>query len=727
MIRRLFWSDTEAASHSDTGPQEHDDSTNNENENETATSPASPHGYERLPGSLYMIDQHQGGTPQQSCVFLTCECFVRPAAARYSFELVIVRTGDDPEDTSAAVGSETDGDHPSSDYSFLIDKSSRFICEDNQFTFLDRSAVKYVLDIDDDTSAAQLRQAISVALFQKIHSALPGADDKNEVENLLTNPPDPTSEDLLATKGELIRSVSSLTRFDADSNSFIKVLSPVIVTINSAVVKEDNSRAYLMVVYHPQTGNLVIEVEISQNISSQFFSGERRLVWFTSLDPDIDVSQALESNDTTNLLAMALEFNEEEGFVQFRNQYSLCLYEVSNNACIDDLKVKDEDLDYIQGSLRDDADPMDIDEATEEEKAEEEEQQRRQIQDVRRRGRMSLAEPGDGLINSELAIATNHDRTFVVRGNKIGVFQTGDDGAEWRTTIDISNPTDGSTFTPSKVLLHRMDRSMLLLDSNDDTRIMRMDLERGEVVDTWDGGLTANTPVKTVHQTNKYSNMTDAQDFIGLNRNQILRMDPRSKQFFVQSKKYAAGTRARLQTLATTGSGYLATASENGDIRMFDQIGKNAKTHLPGLGDPIIGIDVTEDGYFILATTEKYLLLIDTRVKGQEKGGFEKSMGKNKPIPRKLTIKNEDIIKHGMGVIRFTTAHFNTGPSMERSIVTSTGSFIVIWNFRQIKLGRLDSYRIKKYQDNIVADNFTYNNDGRIVVTLPDDVSIAKR
>ena len=80
-----------------------------------------------------------------------------------------------------------------------------------------------------------------------------------------------------------------------------------------------------------------------------------------------------------------------------------------------------------------------------------------------------------------------------------------------------------------------------------------------------------------------------------------------------------------------------------------------------------------------------------------------------------------------MGTISFTTAHFNTGSSLERSIVTSTGQFIVIWNFRQVKAGRLNSYKIKKYQDTIVADNFTYDNDGRIVVTLPNDVSIAKR
>ncbi len=136
---------------------------------------------------------------------------------------------------------------------------------------------------------------------------------------------------------------------------------------------------------------------------------------------------------------------------------------------------------------------------------------------------------------------------------------------------------------------------------------------------------------------------------------------------------------------------------------------------------------MTEDGNFVLATTAKYLLIIDTRVQGSEKGGFLKSMGKNKPPPRKLVIKATDIAKYRMGEINFTPAHFNTGSSLERSIVTSTGPFIVTWNFRAIKMGKLDSYKVNRYRDNIVADDFAYNDDGRIVVTLPNNVGVARR
>lgn len=673
---------------------------------------------ERAPGSLYVTTTAADGSHQQACVYMCCEAFVRPTPSRFVFELVVVRTEDDPDANS-------DSTVPADSY-FPIDKSSRFENDADRFGWSDRSGKRYSLDIDSDAHSTELRRAIASALFQSIHSALPTSDDQQELDELLTNPLTPTTDDLLVSKGELMRVNAEFFRFNTDEDRFDSIFTDVVVTISSAVVKDDDSRVYLMIIYHPQSGEHIMEVEISNALNSQFFSETLSLVWFMSSASPVDETQQSEQSelDPSQYLGLSIKMQEADEFVRFRNQFAVCVYEVTNNASVEDLKLKDDDIAYIQNAQRDDIDPMDIEEPSDAEQEEELENTRRVIDDSAPHA--SLGEEDDGMENSHLAVASNHDRTFVVRGNKMGVFQTGDDGAEFKTTIPFKSQ-DGGAFTPSKVLLHQMDRSMLLLDPTDDTRIMRMDLEVGKVVDTWKGGLTGSTPVKAVHQSSKYSNLTDEQEFIGVNRNQLLRMDPRTNEFIVQSKRYASGTRARLDCVATTGVGYVAAASENGDIRLFDAIGKNAKTHLPGLGDSIIGIDVTEDGNFILATTAKYLLLIDTRVKGQAKGGFEKSMGKNKPIPRKLSIKNEDIVKNRMGEVNFTTAHFNTGSSMERSIVTSTGPFIVVWNFRQVKSGRLDSYKIKRYQDTVVADNFKFNNDGRIVVTLPNDVSVAKR
>lgn len=58
----------------------------------------------------------------------------------------------------------------------------------------------------------------------------------------------------------------------------------------------------------------------------------------------------------------------------------------------------------------------------------------------------------DGDENSQLAVGFKHDRSFVVRGDKIGVFKhVGDSGLEFSTTINSVKTPKGRGFVPSKV------------------------------------------------------------------------------------------------------------------------------------------------------------------------------------------------------------------------------------------------------------------------------------
>lgn len=78
--------------------------------------------------------------------------------------------------------------------------------------------------------------------------------------------------------------------------------------------------------------------------------------------------------------------------------------------------------------------------------------------------------------------------------------------------------------------------------------------------------------------------------------------------------------------------------------------------------------------------------------------------------------------------VSFTTARFNTGVNeAEKTIVTSTGPYVITWNFRRVKNGHYE-YQIKQYADNVVADNFKFGQDRSIIVALPHDVTaVAKR
>lgn len=51
----------------------------------------------------------------------------------------------------------------------------------------------------------------------------------------------------------------------------------------------------------------------------------------------------------------------------------------------------------------------------------------------------------------------------------------------------------------------------------------------------------------------------------------------------------------------------------------------------------------------------------------------------------------------------------------EKTIVTSTGPFIVAWNFRQVKAGNIHNYTLRRFSDDVVADNFKFGGDREIV------------
>lgn len=246
--------------------------------------------------------------------------------------------------------------------------------------------------------------------------------------------------------------------------------------------------------------------------------------------------------------------------------------------------------------------------------------------------------------NSQLAVGYKHDRSFVVRGNKIGVFKhTNDDKLVFSTTIDhIKSPSSQKLFSPSKVMLHEEDKSLVLQNPADRHKLYRMDLEYGKVVDEWQVHDDIETDV--FMPGSKFAPMTGEQTLLGVSHNALYRVDPRlsgSKLVDSEFKQYAS--KNDFSAAATTEQGYVAIASNKGDIRLFDRIGINAKTQIPQLGEPIVGLDVSADGRWILATCNTYLLLVDATItEGKNEGrlGFEKGFGKDsKPRPRRLQLR----------------------------------------------------------------------------------------
>lgn len=194
---------------------------------------------------------------------------------------------------------------------------------------------------------------------------------------------------------------------------------------------------------------------------------------------------------------------------------------------------------------------------------------------------------------------------------------------------------------------------MILQNPASPGSLYRLDLETGKVIDE----LSVSSTSSHLNITNflpdsKFAQTTQQQTFIGHSHNGLFRIDPRlsSKSKLVESEFKQYATKADFSAAATTEAGHLAVASSKGDIRLFDKLGKNAKTALPALGDPILGIDVSADGRWVLATCKTYLLLIDAKIPDSASGryagqsGFERSFpAAEKPTPRRLTLRPEHV------------------------------------------------------------------------------------
>ena len=277
-----------------------------------------------------------------------------------------------------------------------------------------------------------------------------------------------------------------------------------------------------------------------------------------------------------------------------------------------------------------------------------------------------VAPDSGGEANSALAVGYKSDRAFVVRGDKIGVFKhTDDDRLEFATAINRISTPKGKSFQPKRVMLHDQDSAMVLMDPSNQHALYRMDLEYGKVVEEWK--VHEDVPVTNFLPSSKYAQMSAEKTFVGTSRNGIFRIDPRlagEKLVDSQFKQYTS--KNDFSAAATDAKGRLAVASNKGDLRLFDQIGKNAKTALPALGDPILGVDVSSDGRWVIATCRTYLLLIDTLIQdGRYQGslGFDRSFPADaRPLPRRLQLRPHHVA-YMESEVHFTPAQYVSTPS----------------------------------------------------------------
>ena len=562
-----------------------------------------------------------------------------------------------------------------------------------------------------------------------------------EICKSITSLPQPTTTTLNLSNDvplgeEVFKSTGncSLFIFDRKKGVFVEKSAKVTVVIHKLSASKTGSFSYAMHLGNP-SGRLhsqLIEPDISEHIDR----GTCSFVWCYW-----DSDSAL-SGGEAEVQTLCLRWDSVEPLVAFSTSFGQFLWETKNKEAF--YKLKQEDSEFLFHSY---THPMEIDDedrSSDSSSDSDTEHYSDVYSEHELVGDPELEERAGS--NQHLAIGYKNNRTFVSRGQSIGVFRSSSESANFAgkeddlkfvTTIKSVQSLGGKTFNPEQLLLHDQDSSLLLRSSQlDPSKIYRMDLERGQVVDEW----TAHPDTKLTSILPSYKNaqITPEQTLVGLSSNAIFRLDPRlpgNKTVEEEKKQYVVKSNFSCGT--TTSVGELAVASEKGEIRLYDKLDKRAKSLIPGFGDPITGIDTLEDGKFIVATCRTYLLLINTQLDEGGKTGFSKSTTKGRKPPIRLQLRPEHVAYMG-NKISFTTAHFSSSsidfPTsstdlMDRSIVTSTGPYVIIWSLGKIvKYGKLFDYQIRKYSDTVVADDFRFiGQDDSILVTLPHHVTVTDK
>ena len=186
-----------------------------------------------------------------------------------------------------------------------------------------------------------------------------------------------------------------------------------------------------------------------------------------------------------------LRFRDQTTEERFQEGLMQALWEQLNE--MKWVKAKENDRDYVLEAFND-LTMEDVPEEQEEEGEEEGEEEYYDEDDGQRSEHYDedededdvITREEDGNVNSQLAVGYKHDRSFVVRGSKIGVFKhTPNNTLEFSTNISKVETPGGKLFSPTKVMLHAEDSNMILQNDADPNSLYRMDLEYGKVVDEW--------------------------------------------------------------------------------------------------------------------------------------------------------------------------------------------------------------------------------------------------
>lgn len=252
-----------------------------------------------------------------------------------------------------------------------------------------------------------------------------------------------------------------------------------------------------------------------------------------------------------------------------------------------------------------------------------------------------------------------------------------------------------------QALLDDTNKQMLLL-SVGDNQLHQTDLEYGKVVEDYTLPTTVRSVTYGAHVAGPAPLYTCLSDNVAFNVD--LRMDPR-KCVVTDPKStlddYRLGSLKKSFTChATSAEGHLVICDAAGNVRLYTgppgsrrkdgtYHPKTAKTLLE-TRVPIVAVDVTADGKYVVAVTSKFLLFMQTAYmteNGHETNGFASRMGERKPQPLRLQPTPAQLaVLGGIDKLDYSSGGFDRYENDSAVCITAcSGKYVFTWSLEAAK------------------------------------------
>jgi hypothetical protein len=312
---------------------------------------------------------------------------------------------------------------------------------------------------------------------------------------------------------------------------------------------------------------------------------------------------------------------------------------------------------------------------------------------------------------TDSSISSSGIQTFISSKNSLTVFSNSSQEVISTSLLSYPHPSrDICDILPTYLL--PSSSKLLLSNKLEPSLVLTFDFAREKI--TSSHSLPSQNDVKGI----SFPSCEESCDFLALSRSSMYRIDPRSVNYVVQSYSYS--TAPRFSCFSPTFDEHLTVGCESGEIKLYSKVGQKAKTRFPGFGLPIKSIEVTLDSQWILATSSEALIVMPTLAFGVN--GFLASISKRPRKARKLVLAPSDLLKLQITKTEFTPAKFSRN-GKEEIILTSTGRWLVLWNFKMVQKGKVEKYKIIEKKNLVVKGEFIPGSE-KAVVTFNEGIEV---